>query len=169
VNTTSPRSFLPDGKFVAFQRARDIWVRDLDKGVTTRLTTDGSINFLPVWSPDGKRIAFNSNRDGILGNVYERAFGAVGEDTLLLKSDVHKNLGSWSRDGRYLFYVSCEPNRTIWALPLFGDRKPLVVTKTSFNQFIPKISPDGHWIAYVSDESRRLDVYIQSFPQSDIK
>jgi Tol biopolymer transport system component len=161
-----------DGKYVAFGRGNpsDIWVLDIGRGLTSRLTSDAATDTLPVWSTDGRTIAFSSFRDAGIPNLYERAVGIVGEDKLLLKSAVASFVSDWSRDGRYLTYTS---GNDIWALPLSGDRQPLRVTETPFSEQNPKISPDGRWIAYSSNETgvgvQAVQVHIQSFPQPGAK
>ncbi|MDA2924795.1 protein kinase, partial [Acidobacteria bacterium AH-259-L09] len=155
----------PDGKFVAFNRGlpADIWILEIPNGRTSRITFDPERDTNPVWSPDGQTIAFRSFRDGQV-NVYQRAVGVVGEAKPLLTSDARKELLDWSPDGRFLAFGSAFD---LWALPLFGDSNPVRVTATPFNEGNPRISPDGRWIAYESDESGTpgREVYIQSFPE----
>jgi hypothetical protein len=181
----------PDGKFVAFARGSpaDIWTLDIEKGVTSKWTTDAAADLNPRWSPDGKTLAFDSTRDGA-ANLYMRAVGVTGADRLVLKTDAAKTLSDWSRDGKYLAYVS---NNDVWALPLSPDPKtgvsaeafakadtstvasakveltPIQVTKTSFIEKLPRISPDSRWIAYVSNKSGQTEVYVQSFPEPGIE
>ncbi|MEE8252215.1 MAG: hypothetical protein V3R24_10800, partial [Gemmatimonadales bacterium] len=154
----------PDGKFVAFNRGlpADIWILEIPNGRSSRFTFDPERDADPVWSPDGQTIAFRSFRDGQV-NVYQRAVGVVGEAKLLLTSDARKEALDWSPDGRFLAFGS---DSDLWALPLFGDGNPVRVTATPFNEDHPRISPDGRWIAYESDESGTSgqEVYIQSFP-----
>jgi len=159
----------PDGKFVAFARGMppDIWWLDIDTKRQTKLTdiaNDGN----PRWSPDGKFIAFDSTREGASG-IYIRPVGVTGTDKLVLKAESGKNLtlSDWSPDGKYLAYVQ---DNDVWALPVSndsksGEAKPIQVTKTSYIESLPRISPDSHWIAYVSNKSQRTEVYIQSFPE----
>ncbi len=160
----------PDSKFVAFSRGSpsDIWVLDIAKHLTSRLTSDPAADTNPKWSPDGRTIAFTSEREGA-GNIYTRAVGAVGADKLLYKDDMAKSLCDWSRDGKYLAYVA---NGDVWALPLSGESsagKPVRVTETAFTEYYAQISPDSRWIAYDSNETGRREVYIQSFPQPGFK
>ena len=158
----------PDGKQVAFDRGSpsNVLVLDMEKNLASLLTTstsaDRAANGRPVWSPDGRTIAFSSNREGTR-NFYERAVDLVGEDKLLLKGDPPKILGDWSRDGKYMAYAS---EGDIWAIPLSGRNEPVRLTQTPFNETFPRISPDGRWVAYTANESReQLQVYIQSFPK----
>ncbi len=157
----------PDDRFVAFERGSpaDVWVLDIERGLTSRFTSNAGVDWSPVWSPDGRTIAFSTDRDG-QGNIYERAFGVVGVDKLLLKTDGPKTAMDWSRDGRYLAYGL---GLDIWAVPMSGDRQPLRITETPFSEKESTLSPDGRWIAYASTESGRFEVYIQSFPKPGIK
>jgi Tol biopolymer transport system component len=160
----------PDGKFVAFGRGSpsDIWVLDIGKSLTSRLTSDPAADTTPKWSPDGRTIAFTSEREGA-GNLYTRAVGAVGADKLLFKDDMAKSLSDWSRDGSYLAYIA---NGDVWALPYSGESgggKPVRVTETAFTEYSARISPDSRWIAYDSNETGRREVYVQSFPQPGFK
>jgi Tol biopolymer transport system component len=157
-----------DGKYIAFQRGlganQDIWVMDVQKGIPSRLTPGPAAN--PVWAPDGKAIAFASIRGGVAG-LYERNVGVVGEDKLLLKGEVQMRPTDWSRDGKYLAYLA---GGDIWALPLAGEREPLRVTQTSFSENNARISPDGNWIAYDSNETgQRNEIYVQSFPKPGVR
>ncbi|MGQ0736206.1 MAG: protein kinase domain-containing protein [Acidobacteriota bacterium] len=165
----------PDGKFVAFARGSpaDIWTLDIEKNVSSKWTTDAAADLNPRWSPDGKSLAFDSARDGV-ANLYQRAVGVSGADTLVFKSEGAKSLSDWSRDGKYLAYVE---GNDVWALPLTakpgdptaGEPKPIQVTKTSFMESVPRISPDSRWIAYVSNKSGQNEVYVQSFPEPGIE
>jgi serine/threonine protein kinase len=161
----------PDGKLVAFARGTpaDIWTLDIEKNVTSKWTTDAAHDFNPRWSPDGKVLAFDSARDGV-ANLYQRAVGVTGADTLVFKSDAAKTLSDWSRDGKYLAYIQ---DNDVWALALSsdtkGEHKPIQVTKTSFTESHARISPDSKWIAYVSNKSGQREVYIQSFPEPGVE
>ncbi len=110
-----------DSKYVAFSRGDpgDIWILDIEKGRTSRLTSHAGADNSPVWSPDGHTVAFQSNRDG--PGLDEHAIGVVGEEKQLLNSNVTLDPSDWSRDGSYVVYVS--GRRDLSALPLFGDRK----------------------------------------------
>jgi Tol biopolymer transport system component len=161
----------PDGQFVAFSRDNppDIWVLDIEKGLTSRLTSSPAADSYPVWSPDGKKVAFRSERDGS-GNVYVRGVDDVGEEKPLLQDEASKFPTDWTDNGRFLIYHTADGD--IWALPMTGeqaDRKPLRITQTPFVESDAKVSPDGHWIAYLSNEPGHVEVYVQSFPQPGFK
>jgi len=160
----------PDETRVAISRTdpnltgSDIWILDTSSR-SSRLTFDPAVDTNPIWSPDGTQIVFSSNRLGTFDLYWKFASGA-GNDELLLKSDDTKFALDWSADGQFVLYqdIGRTTQRDLWALPLFGDKKPVVVVQTNFNEVQGKFSPDGHWIAYVSDESGTLQVYVQNFP-----
>jgi eukaryotic-like serine/threonine-protein kinase len=143
---------------------RDIWVIDLVRGTKSRLTFDPADDLNPVWSPDGTRIAFTSNRKGER-DIYVKPADGSGEEQLLLEGkDGQKNLEDWSSDGKYMMY-NHQPNnqRFLYALPLEGDRKPIPVLKNQFRSTNSAISPNVRWVAYESNETGRGEVYVQAF------
>jgi serine/threonine protein kinase/WD40 repeat protein len=165
-------SLAPDGKRVAIRiidpqtSNRDIWVIDPDRGTNTRFTFESSIETTPVWSPDGSRIAFSSDRNGGVNNIYQKLSSGTGSDESVLASPNGKFLTCWSRDGRYLVYQDLDPTTgaDIMVLPLFGDRKPIPFLHSTFNEGHGRLSPDSRWLAYSSDESGQFEVYVQAFP-----
>lgn len=165
----------PDGARVAVALASqqgniDIWVLDVAHGGTSRrLTFDPAIELNPVWSPDGKQIVFASDRNGHV-DLYMHAADGSGEDQLLLKSEENKVPTGFSRDGRFLLYTSTNPKTRgdIWVLPMVperpgGERKPFPFLRTEFNESFAQFSPDGHWIAYMSNESGVAEIYVRPF------
>jgi Tol biopolymer transport system component len=145
--------------------AVNIWLLDLSRGgASTRFTFGSLVDTNPVWSPDGSRIIFSSNRDGPY-NLYQKPANGVKDEEVLLKSSEDKEATSWSRDGRFLVYTVVHPKTKadIWVLPLDGDRKPVPFLITEFNERQARFSPDGHWVAYTSDESGQDEVYVRSF------
>jgi Tol biopolymer transport system component len=168
----------PDGNAVAVARrdgqprtiqGGDIWLYDLVRGTNPRFTFDGESAY-PVWSPDGHRLAFYSGRESP-GHVYQIALSGAGHDEVLGKplGEPPRNTKAddWSRDGRYIIEGLVGGGKTgndIWVLPLFGDRKPFPYLQTEFNEANAKLSPNGQWLAYVSNETKRNEVYVQSFP-----
>jgi Tol biopolymer transport system component len=140
----------------------DVWLVDLSSGVGSRFTFDPSINSNPVWSPDGKRVIFYSYRGGVPG-LYEKSADGAGAESVLLRPTPAGNLTDWSRDGRYLIFNG---NGAIWVLPLEGDRKPFPFLRSKFSLVAPRLSPDGRWIAFRSNESGRDEVYVESFTPS---
>ena len=167
----------PDEKRIAFERTdannQDIWVMDLARGVTSRLTFDPAPDNLPMWSPDGLRVLYADNRSGGF-DVYGKAATGAGQEEVLVKMGTPNGWGtSWSRDGRFLMYViraaGSKTGYDLWIAPQFGDRKPFPYLQTQFNENEGAFSPDGHWVAYTSDESGRDEIYVQAFPLSGAK
>jgi Tol biopolymer transport system component len=141
---------------------RDIWLIDIPRSVSSRLTSDPANDVLPTWSPDGSRIVFGSNRQPI--GIYVRSAGGGGSDEPLLKGDEGINPLDWSRDGRsILYFVQSGSGSKLGVLPTEGDKKPYPLTQTAFNSDHGAFSPDGKWVAYTSNESSREDVYVQAF------
>jgi Tol biopolymer transport system component/predicted Ser/Thr protein kinase len=172
----------PDGKRVAATTATstsgtgpapggyglDISIYDIERDLRTRLTFGDGAHTTPVWSPDGTRIAYATVFPGADAGanrlIIARADGA-GEETVL-ESRAEVWLGDWSRDGKYLVYCKGRyvgGKSDIWVLPLFGDKKPFVFRDTPFQESNPTFSPDGRWVAYVSDESGAQQVYVTAF------
>ena len=155
-NLTDPRS----GK-------GDIWIRDLARGVNSRFTLGAGNNVRPVWSPDGAMIVFTSDRGGAF-DIYQKSAKGAGEEKLLLHTDEPKSASSWTRDGKYVAYVSRNPKTLfdLWALPTSGEKKPIPIAVSPFNEQSPMFSPDGRYLAYVSNESGRDEIYVQTFPEA---
>jgi serine/threonine protein kinase/Tol biopolymer transport system component len=163
----------PDGQKVALAifdiqtSSTDTWVYELARNVPTRLTFDPSFDSNPMWVPDGSRLIFTSNRKG--GNdIYQKASSGAGSEELLFESNENKVATSLSSDGRFVAYTNTDTKgnskQDLWILPLFGDRKPFPFLQTQFNEFGAQFAPDGHWIAYISDESNNSQIYIAPFP-----
>jgi Tol biopolymer transport system component len=145
----------------------DIWLLDLSRGTDSRFTFDPAGDGAPIWSPDGSRVAWNSNRDG-LANLYQKVTSGAGQDELLLKSDIWKHPLDWSGDRRFILYGKNDPKTKsdLWILPLEGNREPFPFAQTQFREMQGRFSHDSKWIAYVSDESGSGEVYVQAFPAS---
>ena len=156
----------PDGQRVAVEvqlvANSDIWIYDIGRGTRMRLTVEG-INQSPVWTPDGTRVTFSSDRDDPQ-NLYWKPADGSGQAELLLNMNSLNSLipTSWSPDGESLAFYDTSGARDIWALPREGDASPFLAT--AFNERSPMFSPDGRWLAYVSNESGRDEVYVQPYP-----
>lgn len=169
----------PDEKRVAIEqldadnRNGEIWILDLSRGTTSRFTFDPMWDNDAHWSPDGDRIVFGSDRNinGPYENMYLKSSGGGGNDELLLKADSYKEPSGWSPDGTLVvFNHSTEgSNNSDIQLFRFSDRQVIPYLQTEFNEFSAQFSPDGKWIAYISDESGKPEVYVQSFPVSGAK
>ncbi len=158
-----------DGQHVAFYRSvngnADVWWLDPRRGVLSRFTSDVADDTNPVWSPDADRIVFSSNRKGI-HDLYVKSVTAGGSEDLLLSTAQTKIATDWSHDGRFVLFTSQDQKggADIWALLLDGKGKPFPVVQTSFQEMSAQFSPDGKWVAYQSDESGRVEAYVQAFP-----
>jgi len=145
----------------------DIWTVDLARGVRTRFTFDAADDSWPVWSPDGKKIAYMSRRGGQL-DLYMKPVAGEGNDEVLLRDGFDKFPLDWSPDGQFLLYRFSRPatNNDLWLLPMSGERKPLAFLESSFSEGVGRFSPDGRWVAYHSNQSGRTEVYVASFPSA---
>ena len=154
----------PEGDRVAVEIDEDVWVYYIEQGTRTRLTFDAKTNLDPVWSPDGSRIVFGSRKDASDTDMYRmRADGSGEVEPLLVVPEIEQSPHSVSPDGKLLaFYERVPPaHRDIWLLPLEGDPAPEPFVVTPFNERSPSFSPDGRFLAYVSDESGEDEVYVQ--------
>ncbi|HXB66951.1 MAG TPA: protein kinase [Candidatus Acidoferrales bacterium] len=155
----------PDGKRVATMRgpvgSSDIWLQGVIRN--SRFTFDPADDRYPIWSPDGTRVVFASNRNGAY-DLYEKAADGSGTEQVLLRSAELKRLNSWSPDGRFILYWAGQNNGDLMVLPLTGDRKPFSFLSTAFDEQQGVFSPDGKWVAYQSDESGHFEIYVRPFP-----
>jgi serine/threonine protein kinase len=166
----------PDGRRVAIAKGdptnvSDIWVLEIDRGVSTRLTFEPLRNGSPVWVPDGSRIIFGSLRDGTR-NLYWKAANGAGLDELLARlPGIFANPMDVSPDGKSLLVrlLLEETDEDIYVMSLLGDDPPRPFLNTRFAEQDGKFSPNGRWVAYRSNESGRLELYVQSFPEPRTK
>jgi eukaryotic-like serine/threonine-protein kinase len=154
-------------------RVSDIWTLDLSRGTKSRLTFDPRSDGDPLWSPDGTQIVFTSNRKGDgHDHLYITSATAAGNDQPLLASGENDDYGtSWARDGQsILLERRLQGHMTVWLLPLAGDRQPKpLMQSTAFDEASAKFSPNGRFVAYMSNESGRPEIYVQPFPPSGAK
>jgi Tol biopolymer transport system component len=164
----SPR-LSPDGHRIAVVihgANDDIWVYDIPRQTFTRLTFAGE-NLSPLWTRDGRRIIFRSSPTGSDRlNLFWKSADGSGEAERLTASDYDQAPSSLSPDGQVLVFDQLDPttNWDLWMLPLTGDRKPRPFLQTPRNEWFPDLSPDGHWLAYASDESGQQEIYVRPFP-----
>jgi eukaryotic-like serine/threonine-protein kinase len=172
-DTSSP-ALSPDEKRLAVTRidaatrVGDVWLFELTRNALARLTLHPAYDLVPIWSPDGKRIVFASNRNGPL-DLYQIPANGTGPEEPLLQSAERKLPTDWSSDGELILYENQDPKtkRDLLILRL-SDRKPTPFLQTEFNeaegQFFPGVQRRPSWIAYTSDETGRNEIYITSFP-----
>jgi Tol biopolymer transport system component/predicted Ser/Thr protein kinase len=143
----------------------DLWVRDLARGVTSRVTFDDTRTVAPVWSPDGTRIAYASEQSGTF-DLYIRNAEGTGEAELLLSSPENKFPTAWSRDGRLILYMSFDPKSSwdLWTVPADGQGEPQPFLRTPFPEVRGDFSPDARYVTYESNETGQAEVYVQDFP-----
>jgi Tol biopolymer transport system component len=170
----------PDEKSITFDRTdranSDVWVLDLTRGVPSRITFDPETDNLPIWSFDGRRILWPSRRSGSFDLYIKAASGAGQEEKFIPMGTVNGWATDWSRDGKFVLYQ--RPGDTtgqdLWIAPqntgASGEpQKPFPYLASAFNEENGVFSPDGHWIAYESDESGRREIYVQAFPLTNQK
>jgi serine/threonine-protein kinase len=160
----------PDGGRLALSVLRDgnwdVWVYDLERGVATRITFGAGYDADPAWSPDGRWLAFASDRDGEI-TVYRKRADGSGEAERLLDPELLPSPfpNSWSPDGRWLGVSSTGPGgNDLWVVPADGQGEAEALMATPYAEISVAFSPDGRWIAYDSNESGRLEIYVGSFP-----
>ncbi|MFQ5744114.1 MAG: protein kinase [Acidobacteriota bacterium] len=163
----------PNGGQVAVgvaDREFDIWTYDLERGGASRLTFDPSWDGYPVWTPDGRRIAFASERDGGIQLFVKSADGS-GTAEPLVRSEYAKYPSSWLPDGSFLVYSEQQPESgsDIWILPVKDGGDPQVFLRTPFAEGSAMISPDGKWVAYQSNQTGQWEVYVRPFPEGKPK
>ena len=172
-------AFSPDGTRVAYDMSDsvnstrgDVWIRDVARGVSSRFTFDAAAEINPIWSPDGRRIAYTSRAKGPGDLMIKDASGTREAEPLLVTAGEEKYISDWTRDGKYVLYAVRGEGHEGWdifALPLEGERKPIPIVKTSFQETWPTFSPDGKYMAYQSNESGRMEIYVHEFPEARTK
>ena len=165
-NALSGPRVSPDGRRVVVDRTmqgnRDVWL--LDGARTSRVTFDAAEDNFPLWSPDGTRIVFRSQRTGA-GDLYQKPTSGADVEERLVASDQLLTPMSWSSDGRFMLYSSQDPKTSadLWVLPMVGDHTPSVFLKTPFREIYGVFSPDGRWVAYMSNESGLMEIFVRPF------
>ena len=145
----------------------DIWVYDIERGVSTRLTFDESIESEQIWSPDGQWLIFSSDGQGP-DSLYRKRADGSGEVERLTEAKSPQWAGSWSKDGRYVVFIQQGEQFDLYYLDLeTREAHPFLVTQ--FSDAFPDLSPDGRWLAYASNESGGWAVYVRPFPSGEGK
>jgi serine/threonine-protein kinase len=171
-------SFSPDGTRLALQVVEgqaDIWIHDVNRDDLARLTSDPANELVPTWTPDGRRITFGSTRDSPTGsvNLFWQPYDASSDAQRLTSSTNIQTPGSWHPSGKFLAFVEIrqKTQQDIMILPMEGSDTaagkpgtPDVFFSSASADFSPAFSPDGRWLAYASNESGRLEVYVRPFP-----
>jgi Tol biopolymer transport system component len=158
----------PDGRRVAVNitdnEGVQVWLYDLGRDALSRLTFQGTTNGFPVWTPDGRRIAFSSSKEGTQHIFWQPADGS-GTAERLFSDQYNKFPASFSPDGQELAFSERAPatGGDIWILHL-SDRQAQPYVRAPISGGQPQLSPDGHWLTYISDESGRDEVYVQPYP-----
>ncbi|MEW5978373.1 MAG: protein kinase [Acidobacteriota bacterium] len=168
-------SLSPDEKTVAVVNLNpvfggsDVWLTDVSRGTRSRFTSEPAWTAAHIWSPDGSRIVFSSPRNGNW-DLYQKAISGTPQQEVLFKSDDNKYADDWSLDGRLITYTSPPPGGgvALWVLPLFGDRQPIRFPESKSFAAFGHFSPNGRWLAYVSDESggEELEIHVRPYPAS---
>ncbi|OFW30901.1 MAG: hypothetical protein A3H97_19275 [Acidobacteria bacterium RIFCSPLOWO2_02_FULL_65_29] len=159
----------PDGERVAVtirEGDADVWIVELRRGMLTRITSEAGEDHSVAWTPDSTRVTYSSTRGEGRSSVMLKAADGSGGQEQLFVADQHTHLGGWTGDGRNLLTDggNVSTRGGLYSLSI-GDRSaPRVYLQTPFNEHDPMPSPDGRWVAYISDESGREEVYVQAFP-----
>ncbi len=157
----------PDGlrlAVVLIRASNEIWILDFARDAFSRLAVGGDNN-IPVWTPDGTRLIYNSNRTGVHNLYWQSADGSGSAEQLTTNAN-EQGPSSWSPDGKILTFNQHDPATgwDIWMLPIDGDRTPRPFLHERFDESLGKFSPDGRWLAYVSNETGRDEVYVRPYP-----
>jgi Tol biopolymer transport system component len=163
----------PDQTRVAMARTindnTDIWIYEIASRRWSRLTSNPGVESSPVWSPDGRNVAYAADRDRS-NQIYRTDANGAGQEQRLTDGPNAKIPGDWSKDGRHLIYTESHPEnqRDLWVLPLEradgAPGKPFPFLTTTDGEFDARFSPDGKWIAFISNTTGGFRVYIRAFP-----
>jgi eukaryotic-like serine/threonine-protein kinase len=172
-NTVIDVRLSPDNRRVAYATGTGIWTFDLERKTKNRITFDPQVVQDPDWSPDGKQILFSAQMAKGGGNVEIRAKASDGSgaERTLVGEQNNYHYPAWTPDGKSITYHWGDGEKlvSLWLAPLSGNAKPVVILQPpspQSNIFISRVSPDGHWLAYVSDESGQQELYLTSFPDA---
>jgi len=155
----------PDERRLALEDSGDLWVMDVSRGVASRVTSDPASDVNPVWSADGQELIFGRFGKTNDLDIFRTGLHTGATAAPLVESPGHDYPEEWTRDGEFLLFVRIYQGETsLWALPLADESPPELVVKTEgFRAREPQLSPDGRWLAYVSNESGEWEVYVEPF------
>jgi len=163
----------PDGTRAVFHRpggsaGENLWLVEFPRSVPTPLTFGAHVDGHVSFSHDGSQIAFSSDRDGGIFQIYRKDVNGGGQEVPLTGGPHDKRLTDWSRDDKFLLYYEIDPKTQsdLWVLPLDANRKPFLILQTPAVESKGQFSPDGKWITYDSNRSGNAEVYIRAFPSS---
>jgi len=168
-------SISPDGQRVATDLgqpngpSRDIWIYELARSTATRLTFEGAQAEVPVWTHDGKTIAYTTNRHG--GDIYAKASSGLGGEVMVVESNDFKIPNDWTPDGGLLVYMNFTGGKgpRLWVHPTAPEKKDYPLLSTNFAEENARFSPDGRWLAYVSEETGKDEIFVVPFPSLSSK
>jgi serine/threonine-protein kinase len=153
------------GRTAVVTLREDVWRLDLERGTLTRLTFGPGRSYLPVLSPDDRRVAYSCGSVSAHSLCVRAADGSGDEDVVVTRPD-YLNMSDWTPDGRALVYAvnTVDSGHDVWTVALDGERRPQPLLTSRFDERSPSVSPDGRWLAYSSDESGQQQIYVQAFP-----
>jgi serine/threonine protein kinase len=154
----------PNGERVLYNINEKIWIFDVVRDIQTPLTSGGTIDRFPSWTPDNKKVTFQSYRSNFY-NIYWKRIDGIGEAELLVSSENIQAGGSWSKDGTLFAYYEVHPTtqRDIWVYTT-RDCTATPFLNTPYDESTPALSPDGKWIAYTSNKTGQYEIYISPYP-----
>ncbi len=167
---TNGARFSPDGTQIAFDAPdpesnfSDIWLYDVSRKISTRITFDPAAEWAPIWSRDGAKIAYSTDRQG--SGIYVKNSNGTESEQELVKTQATNSPLDWSADGHFIVYLTVNESTgtDLMILPLDGKHEPTPFANSKFSEDDARISPDGHWLVYNSDESGKREIYARPFP-----
>ena len=146
-------------------RNSDVWLYEIGRGVNTRFTFDPAVDWYPIWSPDGSKVVFSSNRKGRY-DLYDKISTGAANEQAIVESAEDKSPTDWSPDGKFVLFQSSNlrTKSDVWVVPMTDDRKPFPFLQTEYSESNARFSPDMKWIAYQSDEAGPNQIYVRPFP-----
>ena len=164
----------PDGRRIAMnveQEGNEIWIRDVDRGSQTRITFDAGEDETPIWSPDGESVIWAADRQDGSRTLRRKRADGTGEEEVLWETEYHFHASSITPDGRRVIGDLTHPEQgfDIWSVDLENGGQGLPLLTGSYNEALARLSPDGLWLAYMSDETGEPEVYALAYPSLKLK